>query len=419
MKLIYKSIGFWVAALVCMLYFNSKTATAVEMEVGDEAGSIMSQDTSKSDETPNQIEGVCQIPEGFGLNAYIELQDADGIHYYVCVSQENGYADRLYVQNGTYNFVSAGVFGDYTGQYKFDLVEGDGEFELDGESNSFFCVKVKISDYDQISEEINEKQGIETQKSLDVGKTSIDGVTIDSTGELYYRTDNKSDKGTLEIFGNAANDYDVYAEIIESGVVGEAKFKLSLDGGKTFIGEDITSDEFDLGSYGIKMKFKTAADTDELSVGDVFTAHIPATYYISQLNPTENNLIISGIAKQDSQLKVDILSTETMGKAKFSVSFDGGNSVSITDTVPVNGVYQMGDLTLYFYTIDKFSKGDTYTAFIKSNYEEPSYIGYIVLAAICTALLISGVAYLLLHVEKNSDYTVQVWKDMQDREAYR
>ena len=100
--LIFKATGFWVAVLVSLLYFASITATATEVYEGDEVETVMSYDTSKTDETPNQIEGVCQIPEGFGLNAYIELVDDQGMHYYICVSQENGYADRAYVKNVMY-----------------------------------------------------------------------------------------------------------------------------------------------------------------------------------------------------------------------------------------------------------------------------------------------------------------------------
>ena len=152
--LISKATGFWVAVLVSLLYFAPITATATEYVEGDEVTALMSYDTSKTDETPNQIEGVCQIPEGFGLNAYIEIADSEGMHYFICVSQENGYADRAYVKNGTYSFVSAGVFGDNTGKYSFDLVQGGEDFILDGQENSFSCIKVKISNYDEIKNQI-------------------------------------------------------------------------------------------------------------------------------------------------------------------------------------------------------------------------------------------------------------------------
>lgn len=419
MKLIYKSRGVWVAVLAVLLYFASITATAVELDAGDEVEAVMSYDTSKSEETPNQIEGVCQIPEGFGLNAYIELKDSEGMHYYISVSQENGYADRVYVKNGTYSFVSAGVYGDNTGKYAFNLLEGEGDAVLDGGQNSFACIKVKIKNYEAIAEEIAGEQKTETPKLTLFGNTGLDGVTIDGTGELFYETSSTSSTGTLVIHGNAIDNYDVYVEIIEAGVVGEAKFKLSLDGGKTFIGDDTTADEFNLESYGIKMNFKTEVDTDELAVGDTFTAHIPATFYVSQLNPFNSNVIVAGTPKQDYQVMVDILSTEAMGKAKFSVSLDNGRTTEDIDTIPEDGVYKLGELTLYFYTVDQFSKGDQYMSTVKSSYEEPSNNGIIVIAIIVGIVLGAFVVYLLMHVEKRSDYVIQVWNERQPLEVYK
>lgn len=419
MKSIYKPIWVWVAALVSLLYFTTFTATAVELSEGDEVEAVMSYDTSKTDETPNQIEGVCQIPEGFGLNAFIEIADKEGNHYYICVSQENGYADRAYVKNGTYSFVSAGVFGDNTGKYSFDLIQGGDEVTLDGEANTFSCIKVKISNYDEIQEQIDANKGEEKPKIAEFSQTGLKGVTIDSTGKLFYETTNNSEKGTLEIYGNAIADYDVYVEIIEAGVVGEAKFKLSLDGGTTFIGDDTTSDEFDLGSYGIKMRFKTGIDTDELQVGDTFTCKIPATSYVSQLNPLESNVVIVGTPLNDYQMMLDILSSEGLGKAKFSLSFDNGNTAFVTDTIPESGIYKVNELTLYFYTADSFTKGDQYISNIECHYEKDSHVGVIILVAVITSLFIGFLVFLLMHTEKKTDYIIQVWNDKQSSEVYR
>ena len=417
--LIFKATGFWVAVLVSLLYLAPITATAAEFTEGDEVETIMSYDTSKTDETPNQIEGVCQIPEGFGLNAYIEIADDQGMHYYISVSQENGYADRAYVRNGTYKFVSAGVYGDNTGKYSFDLVQGKDEFAMDGQNNSFFCIKVKISNYDEIKDQIEENKGEEKPKALEYQATGLSGVTIDSTGKLYYETKDNSEKGSIEIYGNAIADYDVYVEIIEKGVVGEAKFKLSLDGGDSFIGDDTTSEEFDLGSYGITLGFKTEVDTDELQVGDTFTAIIPATNYVSQLNPLESNVVVAGASKEDYQLMIDILSSEALGKAKFTLSLDSGKTTEVTDTIPENGIYKYKDLTIYFYTADVFSKGDQYISSIESHYEKSSYTGIIILGASLIVGLITFLVFLLMHSEKNADYTIQVWNEKQLSEVYR
>jgi len=419
MKWIFRSMGILVAALVFILYLTPITATAVEYTEGDEVEAIMSYDTSKTEETPNQIEGVCQIPDGFGLNAYIELVDEDGLHYYICVSQENGYSDRAYVKNGTYSIVSAGVFGDNTGGYTFDTVQGEEKITLDGDSNSFYCVKVKISNYDEIQATIDANKGEETAVTKEYGKTGLDGVTIDSTGKLFYETSADSDKGSLEVYGNAISDYDVYVKIIDAGVVGEARFQLSLDGGKTFIGDDTTSDEFDLGSYGIKMRFKTDVDTDELEVGDTFICHVPATSFVSQMNPFESNVVVAGVPENDYQMMIDILSSEGLGKAKFSLSLDNGMTQIVTDIIPGNGVYKINELTLYFYTADIFTKGDQYLSSVECHIEKSSYTGMIILAVFIIVLFIGFIVFLLMHAEKKTDYVIRVWHECQESEAYK
>lgn len=419
MKWIFRSMGILVAALVFILYLSPITATAVEYTEGDEVETIMSYDTSKTEETPNQIEGVCQIPDGFGLNAYIELADEEGLHYYICVSQENGYSDRAYVKNGTYSLVSAGVFGDNTGGYTFDTVQGEEKFTLDGDSNSFYCVKVKISNYDEIQATIDANKGEETTIAKEYGKTGLDGVTIDSTGKLFYETTADSNKGSLEVYGNAISDYDLYVKIIEAGVVGEARFQLSLDGGQTFIGDDTTTDEFDLGSYGIKMRFKTDVDTDELEVGDTFTCHVPATSFVSQLNPFESNVVVAGVPENDYQMMIDILSSEGLGKAKFSLSLDNGKTQTVTDTIPESGIYKVNELTVYFYTADIFTKGDQYLSSVESHIEKSSYTGLIVIAVVVIVLFIGFIVFLLMHAEKKTDYVIRVWHECQESEAYK
>lgn len=248
-------------------------------------------------------------------------------------------------------------------------------------------------------------------------KTNYKGISINTSGTLYYDTKSNSETCTANVYGNATGTYKLFIEITKGGVVGEAEFKLSLDGGNSFIGTDITSDEYDLLGYGLKISFTTKQDTDELKTGDTFEAFTPETFAVVASDSSNTNLVIAGHPKEKYQVLVNILSTGKRGVAKYSLSLDNGNSLAKIDTIPKNGVLKFGSLTYYF-SDGEFTKDTTFTSEVKPNEEEVSYIPVIILSGGVCALFIAACIWLSLQKEKAVDYKIRIWKDRQDAEKY-
>ena len=365
---------------------------------------ILNNDTKKSDKTPCQVTARFNIPSGFGLNAYMDIMHNDGTTYRILTTDDSGYTDFAFVKAGHYIVKSYGIVDDKKNQYGFTITQDD--FNVDKSDNSVITLDATIDDYDGIAQTIAErtgkaKQTLDTQESTDVPgdklfKTNYKGISINTSGTLYYDTKSNSETCTANVYGNATGTYKLFIEITKGGVVGEAEFKLSLDGGNSFIGTDITSDEYDLSGYGLKISF---------------------TFAVVASDSSNTNLVIAGHSKEKYQVLVNILSTGERGVAKYSLSLDNGNSLAKIDTIPKNGVLKFGSLTYYF-SDGEFTKDTTFTSEVKPNEEEVSYIPVIILSGSVFALFIAACIWLSLQKEKAVDYKIRIWKDRQDAEKY-
>ena len=407
---------------------STEVTTEVDASVGDELQYIMNMDTKKSTETPCQVTASFKIPFGFGLNTYMDILHDDGTTYRILTTDVNGYADFAFVKEGHYVVMSYGVVDDAANRYTFTV--SDEEFTVDAAENSVLTVTATIDQYDEIAQTIADRTGEEKQELeqdansepqtglVAMYKTNIDGVTISADGVLYYDTVSNSDVCTAQVYGNATGTYDLYFEVIKAGVIGEAEFNVSLDGGKTFIGTDISANDYSFASRGLHITFTTEKDTDELQVGDTFTASVPETFAVTTSHFTqEPNLIITGHPEGDYQVLVSILSTGERGVAKYSLSFDNGVTTEVIDTIPEDGVVAHGELIFHFADAE-FAKGITFTSSIKTNIDEVSYVSLYIMGGVVAALAMAGYVWLTMQKEKPIDYRIRTWNDRQDASKY-
>lgn len=70
-------------------------------------------------------------------------------------------------------------------------------------------------------------------------------------------------------------------EIVRPGVVGEAVFSVSLDGGRTFIGQDVVAEHCRIGGVGIVLHFSVERDNMEFAAGEVYSVSLPETFPVS------------------------------------------------------------------------------------------------------------------------------------------
>ena len=409
--------------VVCLLLFVMVPVEASESQGDGDFTYIEHTDTKRTEEASCQVSVKAECPEGFGLNAYVVISDEEGKMYRVSLSEENGYEDHVFLRDGHYNVVEAKVYNDNTGRYPFEQVGGAQDFDItNGETAN---LHFRLRDYEKIDSVIADGRGkrkVEDEFSSENRyRTAIKGVEINAIGELLYRVEKSgSDIGELKISGNARGDYDVVVSIIKTGVIGEARFSLSLDGGDTIVGDDVTAEKFPLKDYGLVLYFSTDNDGDELQEGDVFCATIPETFMTDSARYGEDNVIIAGHPKKDHAFEVNVLSPGGRSESKFTVSMDGGNSIAYTDTMPRDGRYEVGDgLVILFSDSSGFEKGQVFTAEVKSNYDRVSMVPVYVLAGIISVVGMAFYGFLVSKKERLADYTLHKWKDLQDESAYR
>jgi hypothetical protein len=400
-----------------------------ESEIGDELTYILNTDTKKSDETPCQVTAKFNIPSGFNLNAYMDIMHDDGTIYRILASDANGYSEFAFVKEGHYIVLSYGVVNDTTNKYGFKIEQDN--FIVDATENSVITIKLTIDNYDEIAQTIADRTGEEKQELseeesseetdilIDRFATNYEGVTIGTDGVLYYDTVSNSKNCVAQVYGNATGTYDLYLEVIKPGVIGEAEFNVSIDGGQTFLGTDISANDYSFASHGLYITFTTEQDTDELEVGDTFTAHVPETFAVSSSHYSqEPNVIISGHPENDYLVLMTIISTGNRGVAKYSLSLDNGVSTEYIDTIPEDGIVTYGELTYYFSDAE-YAKGITYTSKVESNITDVSYFPLYVMCGIVGIAAIALYVWLSLQREKVSNYRIRTWKDRQDSEKYK
>lgn len=246
-------------------------------------------------------------------------------------------------------------------------------------------------------------------------ETGISGITMDETGEMFYQVFHQgTGKGRMEVSGNATGDYGLVVEIIRPGVVGEAVFSLSLDGGKTFIGQDVVAEHCRIGGTGIVLHFSVEQDNMEFAAGEVYSASLPETFPVAASRVRDANVVVAGHPMGDHELVVTVLSSGGLGEAKFSVS--QGEQRMAADVVPEDGVFEMEDGLRLVFSDGVYEKGLVYHVTVKSN---DTTVNYMPLYILSGGVVVAGGSVLLVLAgrrEKPGDYRLRCYE--RKREKY-
>lgn len=234
-------------------------------------------------------------------------------------------------------------------------------------------------------------------------ETGIPGVTMDGTGELFYQVFHQgTGQGRMEVSGNATGDYALLVEITKPGVVGEAVYVLSLDGGRTFIGQDVVAEHCRVSSAGIVLHFSVEQDNMEFLAGEVYNASLPETFPVAASRVRDANVVVTGHPMEDHELTVKVLSSGGLGESKFSVS--QGEQRMAADVIPEDGVYELEDGLKLVFSDAVYEKGLVYNVAVKSNDTSVSYIPLYILSGAVVIAGASALAVLAGRREKPGDY---------------
>lgn len=245
-------------------------------------------------------------------------------------------------------------------------------------------------------------------------ETGLPGVTMQGTGLLYYEVVRQgSGQGIMEISGNATGHYQVVVNIVKPGVIGEAEYCISLDGGVSFIGRDVVADKCRIADAGLTLYFSTEQDNMEFALGDTYTVEIPETFTVTASRYGRANIVAAGEPMVDHEITVEILSSGGPGNAKFSVAMDQSK---VADVIPADGIYALeDDMQLIFSASEGYERGQVFSVSVKSNYRKTNYIPLIILATVLAFAGIWGYITLLNKREKPDDYRLHFYTGRKDK----
>lgn len=407
-----------VSFLLCglLLWMPIGVVQAAEMQVqekmenGDGFEITESYETKRSKQTPCclTVEMIC--PEDFGLSTYVMLIDDVGKIYRVSAGAEQGYTESVYLAPGHYEIIEASVYEDFKQQYPFEI--GEKELTLDPDVNQTLTCVMRTE----------QTEGAERTDMTEENRfpTGLDTVTMKEDGTLSYQVSHKGNgAGTVEASGFATGDYEVVVRIAKTGVVGEAEYEISLDGGENYIGRDVVAENCRIVDAGLTLYFKNSRDSDEFIQGDVYSFHAPEAFSVTASKNCEANLVVSGHPMKDHEYLVRILSSGGSGISRFTVESGNGKETGVTAVIPENGRYDLEDgLTLYFSNSSAFEKGMEYTVTVKSNDREKNYVPLYFLLAAAVVGSVTAVTVLGSRKEKESSYRLQSYRWRKDEKEY-
>lgn len=391
---------------------------------------IENHETKKTEETSCQlfVETVC--PEGFGLNTYVMLVDIHANIYRINISAENDHRDKIYLAPGEYRIGGVAVYDDFKLEYPFEidvlqftLSENENksisftmkELKENGEEN---LEPGKVDDTGFVTEEEEVQNPVISDEVF--YETGLEGVTMQGTGILYYEVEHKGiGTGSMKVSGHAAGDYDVVVKIAKSGVLGEAVFQISLDGGKSFMGQDVVAESSKIGDAGITLYFETEQDTVEFIERDEYHVKMPETFPVAASKAGTANLVVTGHPLEEHDFVVTVLSSGGLGKSRFTVSSTKGSSINVTDVIPEDGRYELEDgLTLVFSDSAAYERGITYSVVVKSNEDAVSYTPLYVLLGIAATGAAAAFSVMGSRKEKDSEYRIRKYQWQKDEQEY-
>ena len=389
---------------------------------GDEEAEYITE-TEKNEENTVQITFHLLAGQDFSKGAYLDLMHMEtGAVYRILSTPSNAWFGRLFVPEGTYHVLNAGIAGDYSAKYQLNK-----PLDFSVTAHETKIIEVTLAEQSQesgLSEASGKKSGDGENKDLlsdSNGEEEKQEINTDSE-PFPWRTVGHVGTGTGKVsyFGTSRTLSDYIIEITRSGKTGEGEFRYSSDNGthwsdiaviksQSLITTDSKKDS------GITINFKTDQD-ESFITGDTYTFYTDYEYAVTNQNQGKGIIRISStepVRNADYQVVLKITETGSNGEAMFSYALDN-KSFSEPQKIPEEGVYSVPDTVLKIDFYDKhghFVVGDLFTATIEGLHDKKDYTLLILSACgllilICSALFI----YFQKQREDPKDYVLNVYE---------
>lgn len=184
----------------------------------------------------------------------------------------------------------------------------------------------------------------------------VEGQSAGYIGALTHEGDGPD----ADVSGTAAANADVVVEIVDAGALGTGTYKLSTDGGDSWGSTTAVpaNGQIAVGDTGTTLVIEDAA----LVSGDTYAYIVRnALGPVSKVG-TGPDVEVSGTPLAAAQVELVIQSSGGRNEGTYTLSLDGGDTVSVEKTLPVDGAIAVGDTGVSITWPDEDAVvGDTYT----------------------------------------------------------
>lgn len=414
--------------------YAATTDTQVE-DAGDiDTGDIIyhTDMINKTAECPGQISADFEIPDKFALNTYVRFQgENDNKIYQITASEDNGYSDFGFFPFQKYTVLECGVVDDNTNKYPCSIANGT-TFEINDDETAY-VIKITMDNYDEIKNTIEERENTEdtdntklsnTEQTLqdfinneEIFKTGLDKVYTNTDGTLYYDFDSTSKNGHLYATGNCIQDFDIIIKIISDGVLGEAQYSVSIDGGNTFNNPSYTGSKVTLGATKMILYF-ALDEGKEFKKDETFKTHFYKSTKVTQSENIQANIVVAGTPTKNQDLTISFLTDGGRGKGKFQIINEKKANEKVIDTIPKNGIYNYDTVTIYFNDED-YSTKQTMAFSLKNTNKKTPIIPFIIIGVGILITIMIFFKKLTKGKTNLNDYKLHVYNDRQSSDKYK
>lgn len=401
------------------------------------------------------------VIEDFDEDCYIYLIESEHQTCKIRVDllPENGFTKTIYLPAGYYQVIETGVKNAETLTFK----ETVSAVSLGADSQEDVKIQIILNNAENViknalgvwEDKSSAKEAAENMSVKIYGIEALKGVQADLNGVLYYSTSHFGAKkvkivdkevevikdgqviteiqqveeiyheepglGYAAAYGNSIMDADIVLEITKGGVVGQAEFKVSYDGGLTFHTKYYTGEAVIDSNIGLTYNFYTLNDNDELTEGDQFSFHAIESFEVTNSSGSEKARIACvGHPTENHDLLISILSSGGRGVSRVKISDEKNKIETKTYLIPEDGIMILDDnLTIYFENIDGYVKGVGYKIGITSHDTTIDYTPLIILGVGVVIFMFIALLWLLMKKDKRGDYIVHQYAWKQDESAYK
>lgn len=371
---------------------------------------------------------AANCPEGFMSSVLVMIQnDETGQKYKLYLEALNSYYEKMYVPAGHYTILEVSVPTASAFTFIMDTT-GVTATESGHEELTFTMKdldKIVMNENGQFEFDRDESGQVEIDNGVKLFDTPYDFIKISKSQELYYNVSyNGQSNMRLDVCGYSTKDFNGVVKITKSGILGEAQYQISLDGGATYFQNVFTaSGGTVIDSIGLTFRFSSPNDTDELIEGDTYSFKTIRTFLTeASTDPDKAMMLTVGAPTHSVNYIVTVMSSGGPGVSKISVKREDdktGESNKIY-TIPENGIVDLEDnVKLVFNKNCEYAKDQNFKVYIALGEVVPvDYTPLFIFGGVVGFMVIVGLVVLSSKKDKKTNYIIKKYDCYQDESEY-